>query len=379
MKIAVLTSGRFHLCDLARELEVRGHDVAFHSCVPSFRTRRFGLPDRCNKTMFWQLAPLLMFMRRAQNSPFRALGEDTLNQAVDWLGSRRVEYCDTLIGLSGLSVRTVRTVRKKYGSDVWIERGSRHILSQKQILETLPGNKKISIAQRIVDRELLSYELADKIVVPSMHVAQSFIDYGVPAQKLFRNPYGVDLDMFPPTKMPNKIPPTVIFVGTWSLRKGCDVLWQACQSSGSWHLLHVGPIGDAPVPSSSKFRHVDAVPQWRLHEYFAQAHVFALASREEGLSLVQVQALACGLPVVCTDRTGGEDLREQLLDKRFIEVVPHDDSVRLEEGISRALRLTDELGCDRDIMGAARENISWQAYGIRYSAALERRMFSKVH
>jgi hypothetical protein len=57
MRIAVLTFGRFWVCDLARELDSLGHDVAFYSLVPSWRTRKFGLPNRCNR---W-LAPLAFF------------------------------------------------------------------------------------------------------------------------------------------------------------------------------------------------------------------------------------------------------------------------------------------------------------------------------
>jgi glycosyltransferase involved in cell wall biosynthesis len=33
-----------------------------------------------------------------------------------------------------------------------------------------------------------------------------------------------------------------------------------------------------------------------------------IASIEEGMAMVQAQALACGLPLICTENTGGEDL-----------------------------------------------------------------------
>jgi len=33
-----------------------------------------------------------------------------------------------------------------------------------------------------------------------------------------------------------------------------------------------------------------------------------LASIEEGMAMVQMQALACGVPLICTTHTGGEDL-----------------------------------------------------------------------
>jgi glycosyltransferase involved in cell wall biosynthesis len=51
-----------------------------------------------------------------------------------------------------------------------------------------------------------------------------------------------------------------------------------------------------------------AVPQPRLAELMSTSHVMVLPSIEEGLALVQGQALACGCPVVCSTNTGGEDL-----------------------------------------------------------------------
>jgi glycosyltransferase involved in cell wall biosynthesis len=50
------------------------------------------------------------------------------------------------------------------------------------------------------------------------------------------------------------------------------------------------------------------VPQGELPRHYHDASVFATASIEEGQAMVQAQALACGLPLVCTGNTGGEDL-----------------------------------------------------------------------
>ena len=50
------------------------------------------------------------------------------------------------------------------------------------------------------------------------------------------------------------------------------------------------------------------LPQAELAAQMARSHVLALASVEEGLALVQGQAMACGCPVVATTATGAEDL-----------------------------------------------------------------------
>ena len=51
-----------------------------------------------------------------------------------------------------------------------------------------------------------------------------------------------------------------------------------------------------------------SIPQPELAALMSRSHVLALPSIEEGLALVQAQAMACGCPVVCSTNTGGEDL-----------------------------------------------------------------------
>ena len=50
------------------------------------------------------------------------------------------------------------------------------------------------------------------------------------------------------------------------------------------------------------------VGQERLAELMSTSHVMVLPSIEEGLALVQGQAMACGCPVIASTNTGAEDL-----------------------------------------------------------------------
>jgi glycosyltransferase involved in cell wall biosynthesis len=369
MRVAIVTSGRFYVLDLARELAALGHEVHFYSYVPRARAQLFGLPPRCHRALLPLVFPLVGLERYAPAN-LRALAARTLIRGVDRAAAALLEPCDVFVGMSGLCVESAKRARARYGAKIVIDRGSRHILSQKEILESIPGARRPAISQFDVDRELWGYDFADLITVPSRHVERSFLEQGVPAQKLFRNPFGVDLAMFPPTDAPKLDKPTVLFTGSWCLRKGCDVLWDACRAAGSWHLLHVGSVGDFPLPDSPLFAHRDPVSQQHLVDVYRQANVFVQPSREEGLSLIQAQALACGLPLVCTDRTGGEDLREQLGDPGWVTVVPHGDPGALGEGIAKALEMAARQRGTRDILGGAREQLSWSAYGRRYAAKL---------
>ncbi len=225
-----------------------------------------------------------------------------------------------------------------------------------------------------VRRELADYALADTLVVLSRHCEQSFLEYGYPTGKLFRNPVGVNLEMFAPTAAPPPEPPTVIYTGTWSLRKGCDLLTAAWRKLPGVRLVHVGPVADCPLPNDAGFQHYDAVDQLRLRQFYAQAHVFATASREDGFSYVIPQALACGLRVVCTTRTGGSDLKEYLPGFTSIRVICPDDLPSLVDALQKALaEARTETGL-RDQIGTGRDALSWAAYGRRYNKALKERL-----
>lgn len=377
MHVAILTSGRFHVCDLARELDALGHDVAFYSLVPSSRTRRFGLPNRCNRWLGPYVAPFYAIARGARGTAFESNANSLLTKALDRIASRLIQRCDVFIGMSGMCLRTLQTVRRRYGAKVFVERGSRHILSQKEILDSLPRpvGSPSPVAEWSVAREVAEYELADTIVVPSLHVARSFIEKGIDQSRLFRNPYGVDLKMFPPTNAPlHQGIPQILMAGAWSLRKGCDILADAWRRLPGVGLLHVGPLGDAPVPKDLGFEHHPPVDQAQLTSFYARGHVFALASREEGLALVQAQALASGLHLVCTDRTGGEDLRQFLTDPEMVTVVPSGDSLALKNALGSALERARSTSGVRDYLGANRERLSWRAYGKRYNQALAERV-----
>ena len=52
----------------------------------------------------------------------------------------------------------------------------------------------------------------------------------------------------------------------------------------------------------------NSVKQQELSKYYSYSDLFITCSIEEGLSMVQLQAMACGLPVICTKNSGGEEI-----------------------------------------------------------------------
>jgi starch synthase len=364
LRVAIATAGRFHVLDLARELNALGYAVDFYSYVPKARALRFGLPSACHRSLLPFALPALAWERFAPAiSP--SIREwflyKSLNLAVMW----RLQACDLFIGMSGIHLEAARFAKQRFGAAIWLERGSRHIISQDEILAAIPGAGRPSCL--VVDRELAGYALADRIVIPSSHVEESFRRDPAAHAKLFVNPYGVDLEMFPNAEhheSGNEL--SLLFVGTWSLQKGCDLLVPAIARTPGVRLVHVGSIGcDLAFPiDDPRFVHIDSVPQFQLRRFYAEADAFILASRQDGFGVVLAQALASGLPVICTDRTGGRDLAHTPALAQRVTVIPHDDFPALSAAVAG---LRDRLKHLPPLADSDRETLSWNVYGRRYA------------
>jgi Glycosyl transferase 4-like domain len=224
LRVGIATSGRFHVLDLARELDALGAEVCFYSYVPRKRAETFGLPGRCHVALLPFLFPLVA-LERYFSWLFPHVIERLMFWGLDLLTILRMRRCDVFICMSGMYVQAPRFAQRRYGAQVILHRGSRHILSQNQILAELPGAKQIT--PFAMQRELRGYAIADRIAVPSTHVVESFAPWPEQARKLFLSPYGVDLDQFPLRSGPLPSEPGRTRRGwTCSLRQSRR--WMAC-------------------------------------------------------------------------------------------------------------------------------------------------------
>jgi glycosyltransferase involved in cell wall biosynthesis len=368
MRIAIATTSGFHLRHLARELIASGHEVAYLTYAPSFRNRRDGIPSARARSFFWRLLPwsaaaLFRHARRLQ-----AKGVEVLFRRADEAYAAELPPCDILIGLSALTDRCARAAREKYNAKIVIERGSRHVASQNELL-VAGGGRPLSALY--VARELASYARADYIALPSDHAVESFVERGFARQRLFKNSYGVDLALFAPTPRPPG-PTRLLFVGQWSLRKGCDAFAELLRRNPDLHLTHIGLGSDLPVPDLPNFTTLGHRPHPALHAEMARAHMLLLPSREDGFGMVLTEALASGLPVIGSSRTGAPDLRALIENKESILVVPPADAGALAAAIRRMEGFVARQPEDRAILTEAdRRSLSWAAYARRYGAFLK--------
>lgn len=365
MVINIAASHRFHLLDLARELSNQGHTVNFYAYVPKKRMVSFGLQEFACKSLFYVSLPFLGLVKLSKQSEWSI---KLLNLFLDQYVAMTMPKCDVFIGLGTVYLKSFEAAKKRFGAKTILEWGSKHIEVQQEILGTIDGTKKQSYY--FTKRSVEVYYKADFIAISSDHVKQSFIDKGIDPAKLIQNPYGVDLSMFHPTALDSENTYDLIMVGGWSYRKGCDLLTKVCKAK-NYTLLHVGPIVDLPFPADDKRTHIDAVDQKLLINYYKKAKVFVLPSREEGLAMVQPQALVCGLPIVCSKDTGGRDLKSFIDDEKYILEMNEFSETALIDQIEKGLALAKTQIGLRNYAENVGHKLDWKAYGKRYSDNLK--------
>ena len=378
MKVTISVYGRYHAFDLAREMERAGCLDTLITSQPKFAATRFGI-SRARVTSLltaevmrrgWHWLPDLV------RSPFDEASNYLFSEYFDRLAATSVRPCDLFVGFSTFSLRTMKEARAQ-GAVTVLERGSSHRLYQQELVAEeyarFGATHRLLADPRLVDKELAEYEAADFISVPSHFAKQSFIERGVPAHKLLQVPYGVDPEHFHATAPHDEVF-RLIHVGGLTLRKGVHYLLRAFHElrlPGA-ELWLVGQAAPEITPflrqyGGSAVRMIASQPQNQLHRYYSQATAFCLNSIEEGFGMVVSQAMACGLPIVCTEHTGARDLIRHGVDGL---VIPVRDVEKLKESI---LFLYGDRVAARAMGESARQRVlaefTWRDYRHRMLAA----------
>lgn len=382
MQVIQAVNGTFHHFDLARELEARGFLKRIYSSFPWRRLRREGVSRRLVETFPWIHTPLFVSGRYWQ-MPRPIANYLTYNDFVlfdRWVAAR-IESCDVFVALSGSGLKAGQLVQSRGGKYV-CDRGSSHIRYQNAIVseEYQRWGAPIKACDaRVIAREEAEYATADAITVPSEFARRSFLEMGVAAEKVVKVPFGVLLSRFRPTLQPPRDRFEVLFAGTVSLRKGVPYLIQAFQMLDHPHkrLRLAGPVEPAAraVLERLEMNHVEilgGMPQERLAECMSGSHVMVLPSIEEGLALVQAQAMACGCPLISSFHTGGEDLFQDGVEGFLVPI-------RSPEAIhDRLAQLAGDPHLQARMGAAALARVQslggWSDYGERYSAFLKELM-----
>lgn len=341
MNVIQVTPGRFHHFDLARQLKRLGVATAIYSGYPRWKLKEHNEVGALSDEQIHTFPPVQASYMAAS----RFLGHTKLFDMIkphwgyaclsslDTYVALHARKVDVYIAQSGCGKRSGPRFQS-FGAKYVCDRGSTHIIHQQKVLTDecqLHGIKFKGIQPKLIDRELSEYESADYITVPSQQSKRTFVSHGVQSGKIFVVPYGVDLTRFSCVGHPSSDSFDLIFVGVLSLRKGLPYLFDAFKSVkhpnkrlhvvGSMTAEIENYLIDHPQPVNVIFH--GHVHQQKLNELFSKSHALCLPSLEEGLALVQAQAMASGCPVIATKATGSEDLFDHGVEGFILEAA-HD-------------------------------------------------------
>lgn len=167
---------------------------------------------------------------------------------------------------------------------------------------------------KMIKSDIEGCNLIDFFFVPSDFVRNSLIENGVSTKKIIKIPYGVDIEKFVyfPRNKNSKIL-KLIYVGNISYRKGSHRLLDVVSKLDNIELFLAGTYDKkSPLYYNYKdFKHIHFlgfVTRDKLNKLYNNCDVFVLPSLCEGMAMVGLEAMATGLPLICTFNTGVNDV-----------------------------------------------------------------------
>lgn len=239
-------------------------------------------------------------------------------------------------------------------------------------------------AADLVRRETAALRHAAAVVVTSTTTKRLLVaDFGVPAERIVVAEPGVDPALRAAGSAAGE-PVHLLAVGSLVPRKGYDVLVAALAGLADrrWRLTIIGAADRAPQTTaalagqisgaglSERITLAGAVDGPALEAAYGKADLFVMPSLFEGYGMVLTEALARGLPILCT--TGGA-AAETAPDAAALKVPPGDVAA-LRAGLAR---LIDDTGERR-----RRADAAWEAAGAlqrwRQTATIVAEVCAKV-
>jgi len=156
----------------------------------------------------------------------------------------------------------------------------------------------------IREMERRTYPNADRIIVCKEEFKQYLVEnYQVDPEKFVIIKYGLDPSKFTPGWDGSTKELSVIYVGRGTIGKGFDTLVEAAPHIKGNILAVASRIPEflqKKIAQLDNFKVVSGIPPEELVSLYKKAKVFVMPSLSEGSPLSTLEAMASGLPVVCT-------------------------------------------------------------------------------
>ncbi|MGN7188368.1 glycosyltransferase family 4 protein [Microbacterium enclense] len=215
-----------------------------------------------------------------------------------------VDYLQTVEGLAH------QALRRRSAKTIVVERRNLHHEVFEAPLETYSNFPFRTRRDPIRDLLMEEYAQADRIVVYSEVARQSFLERGVPDEKLWVSPLPVR-GMSPAHQSSSRRNPhQLLYVGRLDAYKGIDVAVAVIEALGSpWKLVVAGPGGQDERDWLTARPHVEyrgVLDQTELRTLYDTSAAL-LSPSVESFGLAVLEATRAGIPVLVRETTGVKD------------------------------------------------------------------------
>lgn len=244
--------------------------------------------------------------------------------------------------------------------------------SDSRILDEIRVDKISNYKERIKE-ELC---LADYYFVGSEYVAESLRYSGVSDNKICIIPYGVNVKAFR-DKGKHEINSCLrlIFVGSVSYRKGIHHLLSVVSeyTKAEVSLKIVGSYSSETeyyknYSDRDNIHFVGFVNHDKLAELYQEADIFVLPSLSEGFAQVSLEAMGCGLPIICTTNSGCNDV---ITDFETGFVIKPSDREALKSRIDWFISNKDKIKSMGSKCIEIAKKYTWEAYGKKLNKEIK--------
>ena len=226
-----------------------------------------------------------------------------------------------------------------------------NVLHQHKTAASISGFNDTWLSTATHDRILKEYEEADRIYVHSDYVRQSFIQRGIPAEKLERTWLVPNPRFVAPAQNLRREGFQVAYVGRLDSSKGIHLLVDAFKDVAmpDWRLVLVGGWTTRAMKkyitgvcdTDARITAAPGDPLPVLH----RSNVLVHPSFEDGFAYAPLEALCTGIPVIVTEDTG---MKEFVVSGDNGFVVPTGDVEALKTSLTTVF--TDSLAFDSKIL-----------------------------
>jgi glycosyltransferase involved in cell wall biosynthesis len=223
---------------------------------------------------------------------------------------------------------------------------------------------EVAVSEEVLASWEQESKLADHILCASSFTRRSLEVSGIAPNRISVIPYGVDSEMFQLGRPTADGPLKVLYVGQKVARKGLRMLlrvWQQLQPTNARLVLAGGHARDQSLLQGfdNLFTEVPKMGNRNLTRLYQEADLFVVPSLAEGFGHVYLEALSCGVPIICTENTGAADI---IRDGESGWIIPAGDSVALADCLRWALSHRAQLREMRDAARAVAEMHPWQRF-----------------